>query len=58
MEQTETSRKNTERGGAKPRIMQNIRGHTISEKHALCTRHAIQEYFGVERIFRLGFTTP
>lgn len=27
-----------------------------SERHAVCTRHEIQEYIGADQIFRLGFT--
>jgi len=57
MEQTETSRKSAERGGEKPRIMQNLVAHILCEGHALCTKHAFQEYIGVGQIFRLGFTT-
>jgi hypothetical protein len=41
----------------KPRIIQNLVGHIVYERHALCTKHAFQEYIGVGQIFRLVFTT-
>jgi len=40
----------------KPRMMQNLVGHILSKTHALCTKHAFQEYIGVGQIFRLRFT--
>jgi len=58
MEKIQTSRKEIqEEAVQKPRMMQNLVGYIIPERHVLCTRRAFQEYIGVGQIFCLGFTT-